>query len=66
VTTTARPLGSDPKEINMAVRSENERNNVVAEDGHVVAVFNIGVPRTDAAALRQIESQKDGDQWLTW
>ena len=45
----------------------NERNNVVAEDGHVVAVFNIGVTRTDAAALKQIESKKrTGDQWLTW
>ena len=41
----------------MAVQSDNERNNVVAaEDGHVVAVFNIGVTRTDAAALKQIES----------
>ena len=28
------------------------------EDGHVVAVFNIGVTRTDAAALKQIESKK--------
>jgi hypothetical protein len=51
VTTTARPLGSDPKGINIAVQSESERNSVVAEDGHVVAVFNIGVPRTDAVAL---------------
>jgi hypothetical protein len=66
VTTTATPLRSDPKGIDMAVQSENERNSVVAEDGHVVAVFNIGVPRTDAVALKQIELQKDGDQWLTW
>jgi hypothetical protein len=42
----------------MVVQSENERNNVVAEYGHVVAVFNIGVTRTDAAALKQIESKK--------
>jgi hypothetical protein len=28
------------------------------EVGHVVAVFNIGVPRTDAAAPKQIESKK--------
>jgi ketosteroid isomerase-like protein len=115
VTTTARPLGSDPKGINMADQYENERNkavvdeyfkvgvqghlmsfaaylhpdftvtapnylpwggrhigaaffrdhllpgvtdvfdlarfsydNVVAEDGHVVAVFNIGVTGIDA------------------
>jgi len=58
VTTTARPLGSDPKGIDMAVQSDNERNNVVAEDGHVVAVFNIGVIGADAAALRQIQSNK--------
>jgi hypothetical protein len=38
----------------MAAQSENERNkalvdeNVVAEDGQFVAVFNIGVTRTDA------------------
>ena len=44
--------------MNMAVQSDNERNNVVAEDGHVVAVFNIGVTRTDAAALKQSESKK--------
>jgi hypothetical protein len=42
----------------MAVQSENERNNVVAEDGHVVAVFNIGVSGADAAAPSQIESNK--------
>jgi hypothetical protein len=42
----------------MVVQSDNERNNVVAEDGRVVAVFDIGVTRTDAAALKQIESQK--------
>jgi hypothetical protein len=46
-----------PKGINMAVQSENERNNVVAEYGHVVAVFNIGVTRSDAAAPKQIESK---------
>jgi hypothetical protein len=59
VTTTARPLGNgDPKGINMAVQSENERNNVGAEDGHVVAVFNISATGTDAAAPKQIESKK--------
>jgi hypothetical protein len=42
----------------MAVQSDNERNNVVAEGRHVVAVFNIGVTGTDAAARKQIESNK--------
>jgi hypothetical protein len=52
-----KTAGWDTKGIDMAVQSENERNNVVAEDGHVVAVFNIRVTRTDAAALKQIESR---------
>ena len=52
MTTTARPLGSDPKGINMTVQSDNERNTVVAEDGHVVAVFNIGVTGADGGGAK--------------
>ena len=44
--------------MNMAIQSENERNNVVAEHGHVVAVFNIGVTRTEAAALKTDRIEK--------
>jgi hypothetical protein len=36
----------------MTVQSDNERNTVVAEDGHVVAVFNIGVTGTDGGGAK--------------
>ena len=43
MTTTARPLGNgDPKGINMAVQSENERNKAVVDE--YVAAWGGGFP----------------------
>ena len=46
--TTAKPLGTATQGNRHGYSIRNERNNVVAEDGHVVAVFNIAVTGTDA------------------
>src|SRR6266446_4619881 len=39
-------------------------DNVVAEDGHVVAVFNIGVTGTDAI-IKIVELRRKRKSWLT-
>jgi len=42
VTTTARPLGnSDPRGMNMAVQSENERNKAVVDEYFKAGVLEI-------------------------
>jgi hypothetical protein len=80
VTTTARPLGSDPKGIaaffhdhllpgvtDVFDLARFSYDNVIAEDGHVVAVFNIGVTGTDAIVkIVNHRTLRDGKAISLW